>query len=629
MDWSESLDTSFDPHDLSSDPEIIELNITAKTRQIDNLREQLSALQHNVKGDEASLRVAMDEASDKYSEAQANLAGSYTESARLLATRIVKAAVPASTLGDGITWAEGATDTQKSSLASMITKFDPAGTVNELFQQMDKASEAQRTMMSAGAKFSQRQTDWVRAKSATTAEQEASVSRKIEAATKDLESLNLQLTAARLSAAKREAQLAKVDPEAIKKNAEAFASNDPTREIILPTMADIAANATDTAPTAGSRWIALTINSKDASQFESSVAKTDASQTDWAVNFFGFASGGSKNTKSEGSSENSAQSSNLDVEISMNCTMVTADRSSWFQPQFFGMSDAFMRNNNQVSWNKGWDEDWKKDTYKAVDAAVIEGTKPLPDAFLPCFPTGYIIAMDVLIKISRFKIKTVADKKYLDEKTTSGGSFLFFSTSKTTQKTEDSSSSAFQMASDGMIVRIPGPQVIGYVQQMLPYDGTHPFKMEEALRPDIFLPGDEITITPSLGQGHGQVAYGQAPQVQTDKGQGRVVARGMEPNTRPTATDRKKFTVRSTKPQNNTSTNGHDESVESSGKPARAQAPRPKQSNGSGDHDDANGNGDAHEHDDGEMDHAMKLISAKLREKLVEPGFLEKLLSGK
>ena len=170
MDWSESLDTSFDPQDLSSDPAIIELNITAKTRQIDNLREQLSSLQHNVKGDEASLRAAMDDASDKYSEAQAALAGSYTESARLLATRIVRAAVPATAVADGITWAADATDVQKSSLTSMISKLDPAGTVNELFQQMDEVSNAHRSVMSAGAQFSQRQTDWVRAKSATTAE---------------------------------------------------------------------------------------------------------------------------------------------------------------------------------------------------------------------------------------------------------------------------------------------------------------------------------------------------------------------------------------------------------------------------------------------------------------------------
>jgi hypothetical protein len=135
MDWSESLDTSFDPQDLSSDPAIIELNITAKTRQIDNLREQLSSLQHNVKGDEASLRAAMDDASDKYSEAQATLAGSYTESARLLATRIVRAAVPATAISDGITWAEGTIDSQKSSLGSMVVRI-PGPQVIGYVQQM-------------------------------------------------------------------------------------------------------------------------------------------------------------------------------------------------------------------------------------------------------------------------------------------------------------------------------------------------------------------------------------------------------------------------------------------------------------------------------------------------------------
>jgi hypothetical protein len=605
VDWSESLDTSFDPQDLSSDPAIIEMNITAKARQLDNLREQLSSLQHNVKGDEASLRAAMDEASDNYSEAQAALAGSYTESAKVLATRLVKAAVPEIGLADGITWAEGVSDGQKSSLKEMMSKMNPLGTINDLFDQMGKVDAAQRSMLSAGSKYSQRQTDWVRAKSATTAEQEASVSRKIEVATKELESLTLQLTTAHVAKQRRTALLAeKVGPNAEKENAEAMASGDPTREIKLPTMNDIAANATDAAPTAGSRWIAVTITSKEASEFKSSTASTSVSRDDWGVSFFGLASGGSGNTKSEGSSNTSAQSSNLDVDISMNCTMVTCDRSSWFQPQFFSLSDAFMRNNNNVSWNAGWDEDWKKDTYKAVDAAVINATKPLPDAFLPCFPTGYIIVKDVLIKISKFKIKNVADKKYLDEKTTSGGGFLFFSTSKTTQKTEDSASSAFQMASDGMIVRIPGPQVIGYIQQMLPYDGTHPFKKEEALQPDIFLPEDDIEYKPA----------GQNP--------GRTIGRGMEPTTRPSTEKKKVFTVRSTKPAS------HDEPASGGSEtaaPGRAQAPKPKQPNGNAGHDETSGE---HVHDDEEMDHAMKVITAKLREKLNEPGFLEKLLSG-
>lgn len=606
MDWSESLDTSFDPQDLSADPAIIEMNITAKARQIDTLREQLSALQHTVKGDEASLRAAMDDASDVYSKAQADLAGSYQESARLLATRIVQKVVPATALSDGITFVEGTPQASQDSLKKMVGSLNPLGTVNDLFEQMGKVDTARRSMMSAGAKFSQRQTDWVRAKSATTAEQESAVSRKIESAMKDMESLELQLTTAKLAKKKRSDFLAaKLGPDAEKQNAENMAGTDDTKPVLLPTMADLAPDATENAPTAGSRWIAVVISSKDATENKSTVIKTETSQEDWSFSFFGFGGGGKGKPKVESSTTTQSSSSGLDVSISMNCTLVTADRSSWFQPQFFSMADAFMRNNNAMCWTQGWDTEWQKDHWKAVDAAITKGTKPIPPSFLPCFPTGYIIAKDVLIKISRFQIKTVADKRYLDEQTTSGGSFLFFSTSKTTQKTQDSSSSNFQMASDGMIVRIPGPQVIGYIQQMLPWDGTHQFNKEESLRPDIFLPGDETK--PPSGGGRDKPNVGRAL--------------GPQPAPKDDS-DKREFTIRSSKKTTETSPNG-------SGTGGRAHAPAPK---GISDEDDGEGDDDdvpnGHQHDEGEMDHAMKLISAKLREKLNEPGFLESLLSG-
>lgn len=603
MDWSESLDTSFDPQDLSSDPAIIEMNITAKARQIDTLRAQLGSLQHTVKEDEASLRSAMDNAADVYSKAQAELAGSYRESAKLLATRIVKACVPATGVADGITFNDGVSLDAQNSLKKMVTQLNPLGTINDLFAQMGAVDKAQQDVLAAGAKFSQRQTDWVRAKSATTAEQESAVSRQIEAAIKELESLQLQLTTAHLAKKKRSEMLAaKVGPTAEADNAAAMAGDNKDAPIVLPTMNDLAADATDGAPTTGSRWIQVVITSKEAADFQSKIQTTETTSAQSSISFFGFASSAKSAPKVSGSTEAVSQSSGLEVSISMNCTLVTVDRSSWFQPQFFSMADAFMRNNDNMSWTQGWDEEWKKDHSKAVDSAIINATKPVPPSFLPCFPTGYILAKDVLIKISRFKIRTVQDKKYLDEKTTSGGSFLFFSTAKTTQKTTDSSSSNFQMASDGMIVRIPGPQIIGYIQQMLPWDGTHKFNKSEALRPDIFLPGDE-------DQPNGSNA---------NKPKGNV-GRGLGPQ--PVKEESKEFTIRSTK--SSTSQNTKSSSA------GRSHAPAPKEHQGGNDDDDVpNGDGDDHEHDEGEMDHAMKLITAKLREKLNEPGFLEKLLSG-
>jgi hypothetical protein len=267
------------------------------------------------------------------------------------------------------------------------------------------------------------------------------------------------------------------------------------------------------------------------------------------------------------------------------------------------MSDAFMRNNNNMCWNKGWEEAWQKDHSKAVDAAIIDGTKPIPPAFLPCFPTGYILAKDVVIKISQFQISTVADKKFLDEKTTKGGSFLFFSTAKTTQKTSESSSSNFQMASNGMVVRIPGPQVIGYIQQMMPWDGTHQFDPNEALKPEIFLPGDDLSS--------------QANKPKGNVGRGLGQNLGTATTSTTSTTKKEEFTVRSSKPtqQTNGSTN-------------RSHAPAPKGARDEEDEEDDEDTPNGHEHNPEEMDHAMKVLTEKLKAKLNEPGFLESLLSG-
>jgi hypothetical protein len=338
-DWAESLDTSFDPHDLSSDPAVIEMSITAKSRQLDTLRNQLGSLQHSAKGDEVSLRKAMDDAADAYSNAQANLAGSYSESARALCMQIAHIVVP----GGPFEFKDSAkSDDKHTALESMIKRFNPLATVEGLFDQMGKVNAAHRTMMLASAQYSQRQTDWVRAKSATTAEQEAIVSRAIETATKELDALGLQLEIAVAAKEKRDALIGQ---EAAKKNADAMAGGKPDDAITLPTMAEIAPSATDAKPTGGSRWISVSIASSDEHESTSSGQNSDVSRED-SVNFFGQVHNGD-NKASSGSNVGSG-SSNLKVEISMNCTMVTVDRSSWFQPEFFDIGDAFMRNNQSI-----------------------------------------------------------------------------------------------------------------------------------------------------------------------------------------------------------------------------------------------------------------------------------------
>jgi len=494
------------------------MSITAKSRQLDNLRNQLGSLQHSAKGDEASLRKAMDEAADKYSEAQATLAGSYSESARAFCKQVAHIAVPggpfvlkAAEMVDG---KPGKPDEkQQGILTTMIQQYNPLGTIEGLFDLMGKVDAAQRTMMLASAQYSQRQTDWVRAKSATTAEQEAIVKRAITTATKELDTLNQQLDIAVAAKAKRDAL---IGPDALKTNADAIATGEPTTAIKLPTLADIAPSATDAAPTGGSRWISISVATSKEHEGESSGDKSAVSREN-SINFF------SPDSKNQVSSANEigSGSSNLKVEISMNCTMVTCDRSSWFQPEFFDIGAAFMRSNDAICWNKEWPDEWHNNTGLAVEAAITKADGKFKDATLPSFPVGYIIAKDILVKVSGMSVETVADKQYLEEKMNSGSNFLFFSTSKSSQTTETTTSSKSDIARDGMVVRIPGPQIIGYIQQMLPWDSTQKFKEEETLKPEIFLPeDDEIKISH-----HGDA---KTPNV----------ARALEPNDRPKGNSR-------------------------------------------------------------------------------------------
>jgi hypothetical protein len=122
---------------------------------------------------------------------------------------------------------------------------------------------------------------------------------------------------------------------------------------------------------------------------------------------------------------------------------------------------------------------------------------------LTCYPTGYIICKDVLIKISNLDLSNASSQKFMHEQVSSSGGFLFFRHTTTSETNTTTQSSNFQMASDGMIVRIPGPQIIGYIQQMVPYDQTTKYDPKYALKKAFHLPrimpqGDD-TPTPQHG----------------------------------------------------------------------------------------------------------------------------------
>ena len=225
---------------------------------------------------------------------------------------------------------------------------------------------------------------------------------------------------------------------------------------------------------------------------------TSVSKEDWSASFFGLATGGQGKPEVSGNSSDKTSKSHAKIDISVNCTLVTVDRSSWFQPQFFGMSDSFMRNNNRLRWTDTWPAAWNGDPANAVQNTVINPTHLVKLSLLAFYSTGYIISKDVVIRVSNFKCETVAEKSYLDKITPTSGEFLFFSTTKTTQTTEESQGASTNIASDGMIIRIPVAQMLVYIQQMTFYYATTEYNKAEALCSDLHLPIDTWKASPAL-----------------------------------------------------------------------------------------------------------------------------------
>ncbi|KAI8942298.1 hypothetical protein NX059_000377 [Plenodomus lindquistii] len=44
------------------------------------------------------------------------------------------------------------------------------------------------------------------------------------------------------------------------------------------------------------------------------------------------------------------------------------------------------------------------------------------------------------------------------------------------------------MASDGMIIRVPGPQILAYIQQVVPNDASEAYNPAHALGTEFYLP---------------------------------------------------------------------------------------------------------------------------------------------
>ncbi|THH27511.1 hypothetical protein EUX98_g6673 [Antrodiella citrinella] len=448
IDWFEGLSTSFTLEDLTSDPVLIEQQIQAKAQQLDVLNGQLTALRFGTKGTVDELREKTARAQTSLDDAQAKLASKYTHNILAMAK----------TCFDKV----GKLD--ETQLVSVAAKMEIATVVvDQLKADLTATSTAQQELTSASRAFSQASASLALAEATDTQQQQEQIKQTIRSITSDLNELTSRYTSLN-SAGKRPTALA---------------------EDKLPSI-DSVPLFTGSESSGGSRWQQIQMNhsvtSNYSKQSDSASAKASAHQ----CNLWLFSSGHSSSSSSASASSETA-SANNEVNIGFRATLVTVDRAGWFRPQFFKQSSTFYHIDEDISWSK-----WPAEIRTMPDLkAKNETTFPvLNEYLLPAFPVGYIICKDITIKIRNAAASDASSRSTMKEDAAASGGILCFSYSQSDSSSQSENSHAFQQCSDGCIIRIPGPQILGYIMQLTETDKTKP--IPDDLPPDfLIVPEDE------------------------------------------------------------------------------------------------------------------------------------------
>ncbi|KAJ7307768.1 hypothetical protein DFH08DRAFT_651710, partial [Mycena albidolilacea] len=165
--------------------------------------------------------------------------------------------------------------------------------------------------------------------------------------------------------------------------------------------------------------------------------------------------------------------------LAFHATLVTVDRRGWLQPQFFKESKALYKVNPDITWT---------DAAPQTIGDILKG-KAQAKGLMPGFPIAFLLAKDIVVRINH-GANASADSKQTDAASAaSSGGFLCFSYSNSRSSSSTSTASSFQSYKNGYIIKIPGPQILGYMIQVLDADQTQ--FMPNELPAGFFIPDDE------------------------------------------------------------------------------------------------------------------------------------------
>lgn len=467
-DWFKALSTDFKPQDLLMQPDFLQGQAVSLAQKLDSLEAQKALLLAGETGDADALQKEVDAAQQKYDDAQSAMIKNFSNA-------VIAAA----------------------QIAFQIEAGGAGGkSVDELAKGVDQptADKLNENSKQSGQDGPLTKEQW---------QQIADFQSKTIQAQQDLNSSSRAL--ASLQAAHAAAMSTDAKSALILVNSQiqqTQAQLDHLKVVLASSGSPNTALVPDSMPPVGV-WTTVTADFSSSLKDNKSDLSQSSSHTSWDVDLIFGSASGSKDSQSSSFSQ-SMQSSASDLQIGFRATKVTIDRGGWFNPGVIGQSSAMFKTEEGYKISPGLPPDMSdRSAYKKF-------LKKASTSVLPAYPVAFVIAKDVTIKFKLDQSSMQQASEYMQENSSVGGGFLCFSASSASSSTHRSQSYYFESSGEDVTIKIPGPQILGWVMEFVPEDGSKPYPTTGI--PAGTLPKDVAAVQASSAVG--------APEVLANKRQG-------------------------------------------------------------------------------------------------------------
>jgi hypothetical protein len=484
-DWALGLSTNFTPEDLLMDPNVLQAELTGKQTQIAQLEDQITFLRSTQTGDPSQLQKDVDAAQSQLDADMATLTNQFADNT-LTVARMYFGSIPSSTGG-----------AEKEGLDKAMEEAGMGALTPEqwtaLQEGFGKVMTDQTNLTASGRRLASLQAALMEAKTTDAAQAIAMLTSQVAQLQQQVQ--QLQST---LFGASGQARLQALATVAADGTVTYDTTKDPNYNAAKQTYAMLPAQM----PAPG-EWFDVVMTFDSSKTAGTSSAAAAASNTSWDVDvFFGSASGSSSSSSS--SSASSMSATNTSFSIGFRAMKVTIDRGGWFDPTLFKASGEL--------YHLGADTDDATDVYVPISygASTVPWDQTgaaaefehLQSAILPTYPTAFVVVKDVTINLAFTGSEATNQAEAAQSASSNSGGIFCFSVSSSSSSSNSSSSATSASIAENTIIKIPGPQILGWFSEYVAADKSTNYKE----MPSGFIPTTPAELTDGAGNGDGSGA---------------------------------------------------------------------------------------------------------------------------